>query len=298
MTTWVVDTCIKYTVCIIHVRALNAHPNNKFAELPACSVFMAPDTVSYCIDCVCHAYRCAHLSRRRPNCATCKPMSMVTGRLCSANLSVEGCGVSVPVGTFFFLQWRKRPPVGQGLLIVEASHDHTQTHTTLGRTPLDEWSARRRDLYLTTHDTHNRQTSMLSAGFEPAITASERPKTHALDARPLGSAPGVRIFRKRWRSHLQILRARIVTWPVNLTVIWRFLLDSCDPIHVFVCKWMNCSNYAENIRRYRTQYSRLGGQTRVICHTWFTSIHSAVICDACLCAETPEPKILARNYGC
>ena len=30
--------------------------------------------------------------------------------------------------------------------------DHTQRRTTVGRTPLDEWSARRRDLYLTTHD--------------------------------------------------------------------------------------------------------------------------------------------------
>jgi len=38
--------------------------------------------------------------------------------------------------------------------------DHTQCRTTVGRTPLDEWSARRRDLYLTTHNTHNRQTSM------------------------------------------------------------------------------------------------------------------------------------------
>ena len=31
--------------------------------------------------------------------------------------------------------------------------DHTQRRTTVGRTPLDERSARRRDLYLTTHDT-------------------------------------------------------------------------------------------------------------------------------------------------
>ena len=44
--------------------------------------------------------------------------------------------------------------------------DHTQRRTTVGRTPLDEWSARRRDLYLTTHNTHNRQTSMPQAGFE------------------------------------------------------------------------------------------------------------------------------------
>ena len=35
-----------------------------------------------------------------------------------------------------------------------------------GITPLDEWSAH---LYLTTHNTHNRQTSMPPAGFKPAI---------------------------------------------------------------------------------------------------------------------------------
>ena len=34
--------------------------------------------------------------------------------------------------------------------------DHTQRRTTVDRTPLDERSARRRDLYLTTHNTHNR----------------------------------------------------------------------------------------------------------------------------------------------
>jgi hypothetical protein len=54
-------------------------------------------------------------------------------------------------------------------------------HTTLGRTPLDVWSARRRDLYLTTHNTHNRQASMPPAGFEPTISASEQPQTHALN---------------------------------------------------------------------------------------------------------------------
>jgi len=38
--------------------------------------------------------------------------------------------------------------------------DHTQRRTTVGRTTLDEWSARRRDLYLKTRDTHNRQIFM------------------------------------------------------------------------------------------------------------------------------------------
>ena len=64
--------------------------------------------------------------------------------------------------------------------------DHTQRRSTVGRTPLDEWSARRTDLYLTTHDTHNRQISMPPVGFEPTISAGERPvagkgQLHATD---------------------------------------------------------------------------------------------------------------------
>jgi hypothetical protein len=35
--------------------------------------------------------------------------------------------------------------------------DHTRHHFTVGRTPLDEWSACRRDFYLTTHNTYKRQ---------------------------------------------------------------------------------------------------------------------------------------------
>jgi hypothetical protein len=43
--------------------------------------------------------------------------------------------------------------------------------TTSGKTPLDEWSARRRHLYLTTHNTHNRQTSTPPT---PIIPSCER----------------------------------------------------------------------------------------------------------------------------
>jgi len=44
--------------------------------------------------------------------------------------------------------------------------DHTQRRTTVGRTPLDEWSARRRDLYLTTHTQtqHSKQTAIHDPG--------------------------------------------------------------------------------------------------------------------------------------
>ena len=64
----------------------------------------------------------------------------------------------------------------------------TLRHTTLVRTPLDKWSARRRNLYLIAHSTPKRQMSMPPAGFEPAIPASERPQTHASDR----AADGIR----------------------------------------------------------------------------------------------------------
>ena len=51
--------------------------------------------------------------------------------------------------------------------------------TTLGRTPLVDGSARRRDLYLTTHDIL--LTAMPQPEFEPAVPASERPQNYTLD---------------------------------------------------------------------------------------------------------------------
>jgi hypothetical protein len=56
----------------------------------------------------------------------------------------------------------------------------TLRHTTLGRTPLDEWSAPLGDLCVTTHNIHDRHPCP-PPRFEPAIPASERPQTHALD---------------------------------------------------------------------------------------------------------------------
>jgi len=73
-------------------------------------------------------------------------------------------------------------------------------HTTLGRTPLDEWSGRRRDLYLITYNTYKRQRSTpppnLRLGFELAVPASERPKTHALDRTATGVSYVAPIIKK------------------------------------------------------------------------------------------------------
>ena len=96
-------------------------------------------------------------------------------------------GLRVKIAFFislFFLVWPLLTTQSRcrGLLLHLTTLNDTHTHThTLGRVPLDEWSARRRDLYLTTYNTRKRQKSMPAAGFEPAIPASERPQTHALD---------------------------------------------------------------------------------------------------------------------
>ena len=79
--------------------------------------------------------------------------------------------------TALFFIWRNSPKWARASSFTRFL-DHTRRHTTFGRTPLDEWSARRRHLYLTTQ--HSRQTSMPQVGIERTISAGERPQTYAL----------------------------------------------------------------------------------------------------------------------
>jgi len=95
-----------------------------------------------------------------------------------------------------FFVWRCGPTRDTASSLVRFL-DHTERRTTFGRTPPDERSARRRDLYLTTHNTHKRQTSMPSAGIETTISADERRQTHAFDR----AAPG--ILSLWWRQLFQ-----------------------------------------------------------------------------------------------
>lgn len=52
----------------------------------------------------------------------------------------------------------------------------------------------------------------------------------------------------------------VLEWPVNVSVIWRFLLDACEPFTHFCMRgWReNCSPCALNDRRYASQFSRSG----------------------------------------
>jgi hypothetical protein len=110
---------------------------------------------------------------------------------------------------------------------------------TLGRTPLDEWSARRRDLYVTTHNTHKRQTSMSSAEFKPAIPASERPQTHALDRAATGIGVLYNVVDKIYGDFLWSLLA---------------LLAACASIYGLKQSGLFCVNTTGN-RNYLTLFT-------------------------------------------
>ena len=65
-----------------------------------------------------------------------------------ATMEFRDCGISPPL-------WRCGPTRAMASSFLRFL-DHTQRGITVGRHNLDEWSVRRRDLYLTTHNTHNR----------------------------------------------------------------------------------------------------------------------------------------------
>ena len=99
--------------------------------------------------------------------------------------------------------------------------DHTQRRITIGRTPLDERSAPRRGLYLQTHNTHNRQTSMPPVGFEPTISAGGRSQTYALDRAATGTG-----------DHF------IITGP-NQALISSAGVLPCDGVCCITCSMLN-----------------------------------------------------------
>jgi hypothetical protein len=106
------------------------------------------------------------------------------------------------------------------------SLDHTQGRTTFGRTSLHEWSARRRDLYLTTHNT---QTDIHDprAGFKPTLSAGESPQTE----RPLGPAAKTHNLQKSTPSKNVSdlckrgapLKSRLCHWEACLRYYMNFL---------------------------------------------------------------------------
>ena len=67
-------------------------------------------------------------------------------------------------------------------------------HTTLGRTPLYEWSARRRYFYLITHNTHNRQTPNPTPGGIRTRNPNKRAATEIGPDFNAGYISGIRVL--------------------------------------------------------------------------------------------------------
>jgi len=99
-------------------------------------------------------------------------------------------------------------------------------HTTLGRTPLEEWSARRRDLNLTTLNTHKRQTSMPPGGFEPPIPADKRQLQRKF-----------RILRRIiWREYVILLSSPLTFPHPNLTSTVMHIRPAVHNVFRFWCR--------------------------------------------------------------
>jgi hypothetical protein len=119
---------------------------------------------------ICFLFRSTNVYSRGPY--ICFPSSRLHRSVYSLHF-----GVCVHTGrqwTCSFSSWGNSPS-GSGHLHYQG-FTITLRHTPLHRTPLDEWSARRRDLYLATYNTHGIQThnSCKRAAADPCL----RPRGH------------------------------------------------------------------------------------------------------------------------
>ena len=87
----------------------------------------------------------------------------------------------------FCLFLARQTPLVQGLLIHEVSRSHTTTRHSRQDSSGRVISSSQRPVPDNTHNTNNRLTSMPPVGFEPTISAGERPQTYALERADTGT---------------------------------------------------------------------------------------------------------------
>jgi hypothetical protein len=125
-------------------------------------------------------------------------------------------------------------------------------HTAISRTPLDEWSARLRDLYLTSHNIHKTQTFISTAGFEPSKRAAAdrilRPGGHWDRSQKHSTMLVVWETRQKIKGKLKItwilsccLHARTAVTvlhknPTNALFMLTSLYSHCYTLHVSALK--------------------------------------------------------------
>ena len=129
---------------------------------------------------------------------------------------------------FFFFSWRCGPTPAMASSFLRFL-DHTQRRITVGRTPLDEWWARRRDLYLTKHNNHNRQTSMHRWDSNPQSQQASGRRPTPWTARLLGLAY-IGIYIYIYIYVCVCVRARVYVCMYECVCVYM-----CVCVHVCVC---------------------------------------------------------------
>jgi len=107
---------------------------------------------------------------------------------------------------YTFALMAQEPLVGQGC-IIEASRSHSGTPRSVGLLSTSD-QTRRRELYLTTHNTHKRKTFMPPVEFETAVPACQRPHTHTLDRGVNGICGDMCYFiNQSWKNEIELATA-------------------------------------------------------------------------------------------
>jgi hypothetical protein len=122
-----------------------------------------------------HEYLSPHLFFRGPTFLLPMTANLYTNLRSRVLFLLNECHVQshIYIYTYIFFSMAQQPPVGPGPPHYRG-FTITLRHTTLGRAPLDERSARRTDIYLT-HTTLKRDISKTTGWCDTAITASVRP---------------------------------------------------------------------------------------------------------------------------
>jgi hypothetical protein len=131
---------------------------------------------------------------------------------------------------------------------------HTQRRTTFGKTPLDEWTARRRNLYLTTHNTHSRKASM--------------PRRNS---NPHSQQTGGRKLRLTRRGHWYRLRAYIDLWtykhiPTHKIYIRTYIHKTHT--HTYICTRVH-THISIKVKFTLEQVTKVLKGSRVINYSFF-----------------------------
>ena len=150
-----------------------------------------------------------------------------------------------------FLWWNS--PTGARTASFLRFLNHIHWHTRVGRTPLDEGSARSRDLYLTTHNTHDKQILMPRTEIKTAIPASDRLQTLTSDRPATGKSDNIfTLFTKRSQGshhvlqsvqysavYLRFCKNCVFVAHKNDWKVWNISLEILEYLHSFKTSALN-----------------------------------------------------------